>query len=113
LIGDFNVTHREPAYAVLAAGLRDAHVEAGLGPGFTWRPSRVAGVPVGVLRIDYILTSPDFAIGSVGLDCTDESDHGRLSGRGLAPGRRRRPLSVGNCPAHAKHEPKCEKPRWA
>ena len=79
LIGDFNVTLHEPAYAVLAAGLRDAHVEAGLGPGFTWRPARLAGIPVGVLRIDYILTSPDFAIGSVGLDCTDESDHCRLS----------------------------------
>ena len=79
LIGDFNVTEHEPAYSVLAAGLRDAHLEVGLGPGFTWRPLRLAGFPFGLLRIDYILTSPDFAISSVGLDCSEPSDHCRIS----------------------------------
>lgn len=79
LIGDFNVTDHEPAYRVLAAGLRDAHLEAGLGPGFTWRPLRLAGLPFGLLRIDYILASPDFAISASGADCSEPSDHCRIS----------------------------------
>jgi len=79
VIGDFNVTSREPAYATLAAGLRDAHLEAGLGPGFTWRPPRLAGVPMGLLRIDYILASADFRVSSAHADCAEQSDHCRVS----------------------------------
>lgn len=79
VIGDLNVTDHEPAYGVLAAGFRDAHLEAGIGPGFTWRAARLAGLPLGLLRIDYILASPKFAVSASAVDCSEPSDHCRVS----------------------------------
>ena len=58
LIGDFNVTDREPGYEDLATGLWDAHREVGQGPGSTWRPSRLEFLPFGILRIDYVFGGP-------------------------------------------------------
>ena len=48
--GDFNTAPTEPAFEQLVAGLADAHAEVGLGPGWTWRPSRMEGLGLGVLR---------------------------------------------------------------
>lgn len=78
LMGDFNTTEREAAYAWLSAGLRDAHLDAGVGPGFTWRPSPLSFIPAGLLRIDYVLSTPDLVAISSSVDCSPRSDHCRL-----------------------------------
>src|SRR5207253_184818 len=39
MVGDFNVTDREPAYQDLSAGLTDAFRRVGQGFGNTWQPS--------------------------------------------------------------------------
>ncbi|HEY7599436.1 MAG TPA: endonuclease/exonuclease/phosphatase family protein, partial [Candidatus Limnocylindrales bacterium] len=76
VLGDFNVTDREPAYHDLTAGLKDAHLEVGFGPGSTWRPARFAGVPLGVLRIDYVLVGGAVRPLTVAADCASSgSDH--------------------------------------
>jgi vancomycin resistance protein VanJ len=73
--GDFNVAPTEPAYDDLAAGLVDSHVEAGLGPGWTWRPSRLEGLPLALLRIDYIFSSPAVTPTRTHVDCSRTGDH--------------------------------------
>jgi vancomycin resistance protein VanJ len=76
--GDFNTTEREPAYIEFASGLRDAHLDAGVGPGFTWRPEGLEGLPFGVVRIDYLLTSADLQATATHVVCNHLSDHCRL-----------------------------------
>ena len=78
VLGDINTTEREPAYAELSAGLRDAHLDAGVGPGFTWRPSPLSFLPFGLLRIDYVLTTPDLVPTSATVNCSLPSDHCRV-----------------------------------
>ena len=78
VLGDLNATEREPAYLDFSAGLRDAHLDAGIGPGFTWGPGRLGFLPFGLLRIDYILATPDFAAQRSNVDCSLRSDHCRL-----------------------------------
>jgi endonuclease/exonuclease/phosphatase (EEP) superfamily protein YafD len=76
VLGDFNVTEREPAYADLSRGLRDAHLDAGVGPGFTWRPTRFQHLAFGLLRIDYLLASSEFTTLAASHDCQPRgSDH--------------------------------------
>ena len=75
MFGDFNVTEREPAYLELAAGLRDAHLETGGGPGFTWAPPGAQALPFGILRIDYIFTSVDLQPIDITGNCGLPSDH--------------------------------------
>ncbi len=82
LVGDFNVTEREPAYADLSAGLTDAFKAIGSGLGTSWRPSFIMSQPVGFLQIDYLFAGP--GIGPVGVqtDCTPRSsDHCVVIGR--------------------------------
>ena len=38
VVGDLNAAPSEPARAAFQAGLTDAHLAVGGGPGFTWRP---------------------------------------------------------------------------
>ena len=76
VMGDLNSTERERGYAEMAAGLRDSHLEAGTGPGLTWRPTSV--IPVGLLRIDYIFSTPDMSPTSSTVDCSLPSDHCRV-----------------------------------
>lgn len=78
VLGDFNATEREPAYALVSAGLRDAHLDAGTGPGLSWRPPPLTTIPYGLLRIDYVLTTPDLAATSATVNCSVPSDHCRL-----------------------------------
>ncbi len=92
VLGDLNVTEREPAYATFAQGLDDAHLNAGIGPGLTWLPEELAFLPFGLLRIDYIFTSPALQASGMHVDCRARSDHclvvadirdTRLAGRSL------------------------------
>lgn len=46
-----------------------------LGPGLTWRPDALNGLPFGVVRIDYLLTTPDLQAISTHVVCNDLSDH--------------------------------------
>lgn len=73
--GDFNTTEREPAYQEFVRHLRDAHLDAGIGPGFTWRPESLQGLPFGVVRIDYLLTTPNLRAIATHTICNDLSDH--------------------------------------
>ena len=81
LIGDFNVTPTEPAYRRLVDGLRDAHTDAGLGPGWTWRPKRVEPFGIGALRIDYVFVGPGLEPVSSSVDCPRVGDHCRVMAR--------------------------------
>ena len=75
VIGDFNVASSEPAYRDLAVGLRDVHREVGSGPGWTWRPERLIRFGLGIIRIDYVLTSKDLASRATAVDCRQRGDH--------------------------------------
>jgi endonuclease/exonuclease/phosphatase (EEP) superfamily protein YafD len=76
LFGDFNVTDREPAYRDLTRDMSDAHAQVGLGPGSTWRPSRLEWLPFGLLRIDYVFTAGAASPIWIESDCTPrQSDH--------------------------------------
>lgn len=80
VLGDFNVTDRELAFDDLERGLWDAHEEVGQGFGSTWRPSQIAFVPLGLLRIDHFLGGPGTRPLRVAEDCTPNSDHCILEG---------------------------------
>ncbi|MDQ3937390.1 MAG: endonuclease/exonuclease/phosphatase family protein, partial [Chloroflexota bacterium] len=81
LLGDFNVTDREPAYRDLTVGLSDAHLIAGFGPGSTWRPPAADFLPFGVLRIDYIFAGGAARPLSVSVECVPAAgDHCIVSG---------------------------------
>ena len=75
VIGDFNVASSEPAYRDLAEGLRDVHRDVGWGPGWTWRPDRVIRFGIGLIRIDYVLTSQRLASRATAVDCQQLGDH--------------------------------------
>jgi endonuclease/exonuclease/phosphatase (EEP) superfamily protein YafD len=78
LVGDFNTASSEPAYDDLGRGLRDVHAEVGLGPGWTWRPTRLSGLPFGLVRIDYVFVSPRIVPLTSREDCSLAGDHCRL-----------------------------------
>jgi endonuclease/exonuclease/phosphatase family metal-dependent hydrolase len=75
VIGDFNVASSEPAYRDLAAGLRDVHREVGIGPGWSWRPEPLIRFGIGLIRIDYVLTSQELASRATAVDCRQLGDH--------------------------------------
>jgi vancomycin resistance protein VanJ len=76
VLGDYNVTEREPAYQTLANGLRDAHLIVGNGSGASWRPERFKELPVGLLRIDYLFSAGGLNPIAVTTDCTPRGgDH--------------------------------------
>jgi vancomycin resistance protein VanJ len=81
LVGDLNVSDREPAYREIADGLHDAYREVGWGPGGTWRPSRLEALPFGLLRIDHMLSTAAVRPLRLAVDCTPRgSDHCILTG---------------------------------
>jgi vancomycin resistance protein VanJ len=80
VLGDFNVTDREPAFEDLARGLWDAHEEVGQGIGSTWRPNQIGFLPFGLLRIDHFLGGPGTRPLSIGEECVPSSDHCILTG---------------------------------
>lgn len=71
LLGDFNVTEREPAYHLLSDGLVDAHLAAGIGPGASWKTTSplIWKAGLGVLRIDYQFASKDLRPLKATTDC--------------------------------------------
>jgi vancomycin resistance protein VanJ len=76
VLGDYNVTDREPAYQTLAGGLRDAHLVVGSGSGASWRPERFKELPFGLLRIDYLFAGASLTPIAVTTDCTPRGgDH--------------------------------------
>jgi vancomycin resistance protein VanJ len=76
LMGDFNVTDREPAGQALVRGLFDAHDAAGWGPGASWGPLALRKHGVAVVRIDRILGGPGAVPTSFRTDCSFYgSDH--------------------------------------
>lgn len=76
LMGDFNVTGREPAGEQLARGLRDAHDVAGWGAGASWAPVAFRKRGIALVRIDRILGGPGAVPTSFRTDCTFYgSDH--------------------------------------
>lgn len=76
LVGDFNTSEREPAYAEFTRGLQDAHTLTGQGWGFSWRPNRLMRHWSGIVRIDYLLSSPQLVPLNTTTDCTQRgSDH--------------------------------------
>jgi endonuclease/exonuclease/phosphatase (EEP) superfamily protein YafD len=82
LMGDLNLTEREPAYGELAAGLHDLHREVGRGYGHTWRPEAVRRLRPGLLRIDYMLSTPRVRPMATFVDRKPRgSDHSILYGR--------------------------------
>jgi vancomycin resistance protein VanJ len=82
LVGDFNLTDREPAYQTLARGLHDDYRLAGAGLGHTWRPLRLARYDIALLRIDYMFSTARVTPLGLDTDCTSRgSDHCALLGR--------------------------------
>lgn len=75
VLGDFNTAPTEPAYDALTAGLTDAHVAVGQGPGWTWRPSRLEFLGMGLLRIDLVLVSRGLRPVASWVDCSRPGDH--------------------------------------
>jgi endonuclease/exonuclease/phosphatase family metal-dependent hydrolase len=76
LLGDFNVSEREPGYRDLSAGLQDAYLTVGSGPGATWGPGNWAGRGWPLLRIDYLFSSANVTPLRTATDCTYRgSDH--------------------------------------
>lgn len=73
MAGDFNATFGNPGFRrILAAGMRDAHVDAGRGLTTTW--------PVGMLlppafRIDHVLVAGAIEVVDAGVAGAGESDH--------------------------------------
>lgn len=79
LLGDFNLTEREPGYAELTAGLHDAYRLVGVGRGHSWRPRPLNRWNFALLRIDYLLSSPNLKPLRASTDCTPSgSDHCRV-----------------------------------
>jgi vancomycin resistance protein VanJ len=75
LIGDFNTAPTEPAFPLLTGGLHDAHADVGTGPGWTWRPHRLAFLGIGLLRIDLILSTSGLQPLRTAVDCPRTGDH--------------------------------------
>ena len=75
LLGDFNVSPSEPGFAHLIEGWRDIQREVGVGPGWTWRPSRLEGLGLGFLGIDHVLVTPDIEPESISQECSHPGDH--------------------------------------
>jgi vancomycin resistance protein VanJ len=75
LMGDFNTAPTEPAFRRFTAGLKDAHRAVGIGPGWTWRPSRLEWLGIGLLRIDLVLAGSGLTPVSTTSRCPPVGDH--------------------------------------
>ena len=75
LMGDFNTAPTEPAFDALAAGLHDVHRDVGWGPGWTWRPSGLEFLGIGLLRIDRVLSTPGLTPVGTNVVCPRAGDH--------------------------------------
>jgi endonuclease/exonuclease/phosphatase (EEP) superfamily protein YafD len=78
LVGDLNAAPTESGYVELWDGLTDAHEAVGTGPGFTWRPSLLEDLGLGLLRIDHVMTGSWLTPVATSVDCSLPGDHCRL-----------------------------------
>jgi vancomycin resistance protein VanJ len=78
VVGDFNTSPTEAAYRDLVRGLRDVHAEIGAGTGWTWRPSSLEGLGIGLLRIDLALVGPGVRPTDIREACGLPGDHCQL-----------------------------------
>lgn len=87
LVGDFNVTEREPAYRRIVAQFGDAKRAAGFGAQNTWKSWFLVDRTWAVLRIDYLFASAEFTPTAFATDCRPSgSDHCLVRGEfALAP----------------------------
>jgi vancomycin resistance protein VanJ len=75
LMGDFNVTDREPANATLSRGMRDAQ-DVAWSAGASWGPFTLRRHGLALIRIDRILGGPGTVPTASSTDCTFHgSDH--------------------------------------
>jgi endonuclease/exonuclease/phosphatase (EEP) superfamily protein YafD len=78
LVGDFNMTPSSHAYGALTEVLRDAFFEVGWGPGHTYPSSLRSvglGLPLPLVRIDYIFHSADLVARRAWVGPNGGSDH--------------------------------------
>jgi endonuclease/exonuclease/phosphatase family metal-dependent hydrolase len=76
LVGDFNVTEREPAYRAIVERFHDAKRAAGWGAQNTWKSWVLLGTRWAFLRIDYLFHSAEFEATGFSTDCRPSgSDH--------------------------------------
>lgn len=75
VLGDINTAPTEPAFDRFTAGLTDAHRAVGQGPGWSYRSNRFAGLGIGLLRIDVVLSGPRLRPISEGTRCPPIGDH--------------------------------------
>ena len=76
VLGDFNLSDRQPLYRELRRTLLDAHAEAGWGLGLSFPALNVEGLPtVSLVRIDYILHDRSLTARSARTGRTPGSDH--------------------------------------
>jgi vancomycin resistance protein VanJ len=87
MLGDLNTASSEPAFDRFVDGLREVHREVGLGTGWTWRPSRMEFLGIGLVRIDHVVVSPDVAPLGIGVACPPVGDHCLVNARIAVPGR--------------------------
>jgi endonuclease/exonuclease/phosphatase (EEP) superfamily protein YafD len=86
MLGDLNTTASEPAFDRFVTGLREAHRDVGIGPGWTWRPSRLEFTGMGFLRIDHVVASPQIAPVGIDIACPPVGDHCLVGARVATPG---------------------------
>lgn len=76
LMGDFNVTDREPGGRALVRGLQDAYEVAGWGGGLSWAPPAFRRRGIALVRIDRVIGGPGTVPTAFDTDCTlYGSDH--------------------------------------
>lgn len=75
MLGDINAAPTEPEFFRFVAGLRDAHAEVGVGPGWTYRPDLLEPLGIGLIRIDVVLTGPGLRPIKEATRCPPAGDH--------------------------------------
>jgi hypothetical protein len=55
--------------------LLDAHAEAGVGPGWTYRPNALEWLGIGLVRIDLVLAGPGLRPVASSVLCPARGDH--------------------------------------
>lgn len=76
VLGDFNLSDRQPLYRQLRRTLLDAHAEVGWGLGYSFPALAFEGLPnVSFVRIDYILHDRSLSARSARTGRTPGSDH--------------------------------------
>jgi vancomycin resistance protein VanJ len=87
LLGDLNTAASEPAFDRFVDGLRESHRDSGFGPGWTWRPSRLEFLGLGLVRIDHLVVSPDIVPLGIEVTCPPAGDHCLVNARFAVPNR--------------------------